>query len=66
VHRRGARHETIGPRVIGDTEIAKRTKRAPSSATVTDRTTLLSDLAVVDPRAAQAAEALLDWGDEHP
>lgn len=60
-----ARHQTIVPRVIGDTETAKRAKRTPSSAT-TDRASLLSALATVDPRAAQAAEALLDWGAEHP
>src|SRR4051812_27061377 len=61
-----ARHQTIVPRVIGNTETAQRTKRARSPSTATDRATLVSALADVDPRAAEAAKALLDWGEEHP
>jgi len=61
-----ARHQTIVPRVIGNTETAKRTKRAPSSGRATDRTSLLAALAEGDPGAADAAQALLDWGEQHP
>lgn len=61
-----ARHQTIVPRVIGNTETAKRTKRARSSGRATDRTSLLAALAEGDPGAADAAQALLDWGEQHP
>ena len=44
-----ARHQTIVPRVIGNTETAKRTKRARSSRRATDRTSLLAALAEGDP-----------------
>jgi hypothetical protein len=61
-----AQHQTIVPRVIGNTETAKRTKRARSSGTATDRATLLAVLAEGNASAADAARALLDWGEEHP
>lgn len=56
-------HQTIVPRVIGNTEAAKQTKRAPSSL-ATDRMTLLSALREEDPAAEAAAAALLDWGEQ--
>jgi hypothetical protein len=61
-----ARHQTIVPRVIGNTETAKRTKRARSPVTVTDRASLLAALNDGDPGAADAAEAVLDWAEEQP
>lgn len=61
-----AQHQTIVPRVIGNTETAKRTKRAQSSRRATDRTSLIAALADRDAGAADAAEALLDWGEQHP
>jgi hypothetical protein len=61
-----ARHQTIVPRVIGDTEAAKRTKRAPASRPAVDRPSLLDSLADVDSEAVDAAAALLDWGERHP
>ncbi len=61
-----AQHQTIVPRVIGNTETAKRTKRTRSSRPNTDRPSLLAALADVDPDAAEAGEALLDWAEEHP
>jgi hypothetical protein len=61
-----ARHQTIVPRVIGNTETAKRTKRGRSSATTTDRTSLLAALDDATPAAAEAAQALLDWGEHYP
>lgn len=60
-----AQHQTIVPRVIGNTEAAKRTKRARSTGRATDRASLLAELADEDPRAAEAAQALLDWGERH-
>lgn len=54
-----AQHQTIVPRVIGNTETAKRTKRARSSGTATDRATLLAVLAEGNASAADAARALL-------
>lgn len=60
------RHQTIVPRVIGNTETAKRTKGARSSRRVTDRTTLLAALGDSDAGAADAGKALLEWGEQHP
>lgn len=60
-------HQTIVPRVIGNTEAAKQTKRTRSpSSPPTDRASLLSTLRDQDPKATLAAEALLDWAEEHP
>ena len=54
------RHQTIVPRLIGNTEAAKRTKRTRApSAPVTDRAGLLATLSARDPAEAQVAEALL-------
>ena len=61
------RHQTIVPRLIGNTEAAKRTKRTRSASSApTDRTGLLAVLARRDPQEAEVAEALLDWADDHP
>ncbi|MGI8593900.1 MAG: hypothetical protein ACR2ML_05965 [Solirubrobacteraceae bacterium] len=58
-------HQTIVPRVIGNTETAKRTKRARSRVKMTDRRSLLAALHEEDSAAADAAAALLDWGESH-
>jgi hypothetical protein len=59
-----ARHQTIVPRVIGNTETARQTKRARSRTT--DRASLFAALANIEPDAVRAAEALLDWAVEQP
>jgi hypothetical protein len=61
-----ARHQTIVPRVIGNTEAAKQTKGRRTSARQTDRESLIADLADGPPGAADAARGLLDWGEVHP
>jgi hypothetical protein len=61
-----ARHQTIVPRVIGNTESAKRAKRSGSRTAAIDRAFLLAALGENDRDAAEAARALLDWGDDHP
>ena len=61
------RHQTIAPRLIGNTEAAKRTRHPRSaSSALTDRSGLHAALAQRDPQELEAAEALLDWADEHP
>jgi len=59
-------HQTIVPRVIGNTETAKHTKRARSTVTMTNRTSLIAALENEDPAAAHAAAAVLDWGENQP
>jgi hypothetical protein len=56
------RHQTVVPRVIGNIETTKPTKRGRA----TDRASLLAALADLDANAADAATALLDWGESHP
>lgn len=58
-------HQTIVPRVIGNTETTKRTKRVRPLGRATNRTSLLAVLADGTPGAADAAQALLDWGEQH-
>lgn len=53
-------HQTIVPRIIGDTEAARATKRTRSTARI-DRDALLSQLADTDTKAAHAADQLLAW-----
>jgi hypothetical protein len=57
-------HQTVVPRVIGNTEASKRTKRAVSKAMT--RETLLAELSERDPADVAAAEALLEWAELHP
>lgn len=59
-------HQTIVPRVIGNTEAAKRVKAPRSATRATDRASLLAALAEGDGDAPRAAEALLEWAEEHP
>jgi hypothetical protein len=59
-------HQTIVPRIIGNTETAKQTKHARRAATRIDRASLLATLAKADQGAAQAAQALLDWEESRP
>lgn len=60
-----AQHQTIVPRIIGNTENAKRAKRGRSSGTHHDRTSLLAALADESSEAAEAARELLRWGEQH-
>ena len=55
-------HQTIVPRVIGNTEAAKRTKRSRSGPI--NRASLLAALAEKESGAAEAAESLLRWAEE--
>jgi hypothetical protein len=57
-------HQTVVPRVIGNTETAKRTKSAASKAMT--RQTLLAELSEHGPADVAAAEALLEWAESHP
>jgi hypothetical protein len=59
-------HQTIVPRVIGDTEASKRVKRSRVSKGRVDRASLLSTLRDGDPSAALVAQALLTWGESRP
>jgi len=59
-------HQTIVPRVIGNTESARRVKRSRSRTGKFDRPSLLAALTEVDRDAADAAGAILDWADEQP
>jgi hypothetical protein len=59
-------HQTIVPRVIGDSEAARQTKRTGGGGKPIDRDTLLSALAEEDPGAAAAAGALIDWCETEP
>jgi hypothetical protein len=59
-------HQTVVPRVIGNTEEAKRTKRARSRAGSIDQSRLLSALSERSPQAVDAAQGLLDWAETHP
>jgi hypothetical protein len=60
------RHQTIVPRVIGNTESAKRAKRSRSPAATIDPDSLLAGLANVKRDAVEAARAILKWADHHP
>lgn len=57
--------QTIVPRVIGDTSEARVAKRTLARVTL-DRARLLGSLRRVGDDAASAADALLDWAEEHP
>ena len=57
-------HQTIVPRVIGDTERAKAVKG--KRRTKMDRQRLISALRETDGDGATAAEELLAWGERHP
>ena len=59
-------HQTIVPRVIGDTETAKQTKSRPRRRGRIDRTELLTSIRDISADAAIGAEALLDWAEHHP
>lgn len=59
-------HQTIVPRVIGDTETAKQTKSRPRRRGRIDRTQLLTSIRDISADAAIGAEALLDWAEHHP
>jgi hypothetical protein len=58
-------HQTIVPRVVGDTAEARAAKR-PTSRGRLDRETLLASIRDQDESAARAAEAVLDWADREP
>jgi hypothetical protein len=56
--------QTIVPRLIGDTTEARMTKR--SHSLVIDRDRLVAALAHQSAEAASAAEAILNWAEQHP
>jgi hypothetical protein len=57
-------HQTIVPRIVGDTEAAKQTKSSRRGTRI-DRDQLLAQLGDLDPDAEAAASALLDWTAAH-
>jgi hypothetical protein len=61
-----AHHQTIVPRVIGNTETARQAKRARPPSTRVDRGSLLAALADKGDGASRAAQALLDWAEDRP
>jgi hypothetical protein len=62
----GGAHQTIVPRVVGDTEQARQTKATRGQARAIDRTGLLAALAERDKSEADAAGGLLDWAEARP
>ena len=58
-------HQTIVPRVIGDTAEARAVKHTSGGQRL-DRETLLGSIREQSAPAADAAEALLDWADREP
>lgn len=59
-------HQTIVPRIIGNTDEARRTKKARTSRTRIDRSALIAALSEVGPGAVLAGEGILDWAERHP
>lgn len=59
-------HQTIVPRVVGDTAEARAVKRPASRAERLDRETLLARLREQSGPAAEAAGAVLDWAETEP
>jgi hypothetical protein len=59
-------HQTIVPRVVGDTEQSRQTKATRRRARAIDRDGLLAALADRDRAEADAAAGLLDWAEGQP
>src|SRR3954467_3241527 len=59
-------HQTIVPRVIGDTAEARAVKHASPGGERLDREPLVGSIREQSALAADAAEALLDWADREP
>ena len=59
-------HQTIVPRVIGDTAEARAVKHTSPGGERLDRETLVRSIREQSALAADAAEALLDWADREP
>jgi hypothetical protein len=59
-------HQTIVPRVVGDTAEARAAKRPTSRGESLDRQTLVASIREHSELAADAAEAILDWADREP
>lgn len=59
-------HQTIVPRVVGDTAEARAAKRPTSRGRPLDRDTLVATIRERNAPAAYAAEGILDWADGEP
>lgn len=59
-------HQTIVPRVIGDTAEARAVKRATPRGEHLDRETLVASIREHSALAADGAEGVLDWADREP
>lgn len=59
-------HQTVVPRVVGDTAEARAAKRRPSRGQRLDRETLLASIREQSELAAKAAEGILDWAEREP
>ncbi len=59
-------HQTIVPRLIGDTAEARVSKGTRGTQAALDRDHLLDVLGEISGETASAAEALLDWAEYHP
>jgi hypothetical protein len=59
-------HQTIVPRVVGDTAEARAAKRPTSRGERLDRETLVARISEQSELAADAAAAVLDWADREP
>lgn len=60
------KHQTIVPRLVGDTEEARAVKRAAPRGEVLDHEEVVARLRDHDAEAAQAADAILDWAEHEP
>jgi hypothetical protein len=60
------RHQTIVPRLLGDTVEARAIKRPASRGEVLDHEQAVTRLQAHDEKAAQAGNAILDWAERSP
>lgn len=59
-------HQTIVPRIVGDTAEARAVKRPTSHGDPLDRETLVASIRDRSELAAEAAEGILGWADSEP
>jgi hypothetical protein len=59
-------HQTIVPRVVGDTAEARAVKRPTARGELLDRETLVAGIREQSVPAADAAEGILDWAERDP
>ncbi len=60
------RHQTIVPRLLGDTIEARATKRVATRGEALDHDQMVALLRDYDEQAADAADAILDWAERSP